>query len=463
MAVRGDHKLVVLSNRGPVAWQAETDGTLRAGRGAGGLVTALVPALESAGGVWIAAALSDADRRAAREGLVATDDAYDVRLLEIDTADLPAYLDVVSNQILWYAHHDLWNRPREPVVDDAMYTAWGSYVSVNELFASEALTAIGRDPAVVLVQDYHLALTPALIRALRPDVRIAHFSHTPFAPPSSLAVLPGEWTEQLLSSMAEADVCGFHTDRWARRFRRCLDDWGVTARCRAEVFPLGPDEASLRAQAREPAVASERAELEARLGGRRAVVRVDRAEPSKNVLRGLAAFDALLRRRPDLAPDVAHVVLLNPSRQTLTQYRAYLQDCISAAESINARVGREAVILHAEDRYARSIAAFALADVIVVNPISDGMNLVAKEGPLLNERDAPLILSTEAGAHAELATVALSVNPYDVSATARALSTALDMGADERGVRAHRLRELAAAYPPADWLEAQLVALGVTP
>ncbi|MCC7077865.1 MAG: trehalose-6-phosphate synthase [Acidimicrobiia bacterium] len=462
-AVRADHKLVVLSNRGPVAWRAETDGTLRAGRGAGGLVTALVPALESAGGVWIAAAMSDTDRRATREGLVATDDAYEVRLLEIDTADLHAYLDVVSNQILWYAHHDLWNRPREPVVDDDMYTAWDCYVRVNELFASEALTAIGTDPAVVLVQDYHLALTPALIRAHRPDVRVAHFSHTPFAPPSSLAVLPGEWAARLLSSMAEADICGFHTDRWAHRFRLCLDDWGVTPRGRTEVFPLGPDVSSLRAQAGEPAVASERAALETQLDGRRAVVRVDRAEPSKNVLRGLAAFDALLHRRPDLAHDVAHVVLLNPSRQALAQYRAYLQDCISAAESINARVGREAVILHAEDRYARSIAAFTLADVIVVNPISDGMNLVAKEGPLLNERDAPLILSTEAGAHAELATVALSLNPYDVSATAAAMSTALDMGADERGVRAHRLRELAAAHPPADWLDAQLVALGVTP
>jgi trehalose 6-phosphate synthase len=240
-----------------------------------------------------------------------------------------------------------------------------------------------------------------------------------------------------------------------------LADRGLEPGGRAEVFPLGPDPETLAAERTRPEVTEERTLLEERLDGRRALVRVDRAEPSKNVLRGLAAFGELLATRPDLVGDVVHLVLLNPSRQTLPAYRTYLEECLTAADELNARAGREVTIVYAEDRYPRSIAALALADVIVVNPISDGMNLVAKEGPLVNELDAPLILSTEAGAHTELAGSALSVNPYDVTATAREMARALGMSAEERAVRAAAMRRAAAAHPPQAWLQAQLDSLAV--
>lgn len=459
-------KLVVLSNRGPVAWHATQDGRLEARRGSGGLVSALVPALETTGGVWIAAAMSEADRRAARECPDPTGGGtgrYSVRLLDIDPADFERYLDVVSNQVLWYAHHDMWNRPLEPSFGADMYEAWASYVRVNELFALAALEAAGAGPATVLVQDYHLALTPAMIRDGGKRTKVAHFSHTPFAPSSSLAVLPAAWSDRILSGMSAADICGFHTSRWARRFERALAERGLGTETRTEVFPLGPEPESLATERSRPEVERERSELVRRLAGRRAVVRVDRAEPSKNVLRGLDAFGELLSMRPGLVGEVVHLALLNPSRQTLPAYRSYLQECLAAAENLNAMAGREVAIILAEDRYPRSIAALVLADVIVVNPISDGMNLVAKEGPLVNEFDAPLILSTEAGAHSELAGSALSVNPYDVTGTARAMGRALDMPMSERAARAAETRRAAGAHTPKAWLQAQLDALEVGP
>lgn len=458
-----DQRLIVLSNRGPLTWRPDSSGRLVAHRGAGGLVSALTGALAASGGTWIASALSDADRQASYEGQVSPDCGFEVQLLDIESDDFAYYLDVVSNGFLWYAHHDMWNRPFAPSFDTTAWDAWDAYVRVNERFAAAAIAAIeaaGPVPIAVLVQDFHLALVPDLLRRARPDIPIAHFSHTPFAPPSSLGVLPTQWSSTLVRAMASANLCGFHTRRWADRFVRSAS--GLGTKPTVGVFPLGPDAESLKKEASGKQVIAQRHALDELLAGRRAIVRVDRSEPSKNVLRGIAAYDLLLTQRRELVATTAHVVALNPSRQSLKQYRKYLKNCQELAETVNERHGRDVVILSVEDRYERSLAALAAADVIVANPIADGMNLVAKEGPLVNERDAPLVLSTEAGAHAELGALALSVNPYDTAGTARAIAEALDMPITERRNRAAGIRAVAAAHPPATWLRAQLDALEQT-
>lgn len=450
--------VVVLSNRGPVSWRRDADGALQARRGAGGLVTALVPALAATGGTWIATALSDTDAEAAAAGLVDGSVGHDVELLVVDDAERDAYLDVVSNRFLWFAHHDLWNRPYGPSFDDAAWAAWDAYVAVNERFAAAAAerTAEG---GTVLVQDYHLALVPGLLRSLRPDVAVGHFSHTPFATPSALAVLPPSWAVRITASMSAADLLGFHTSRWEDRFAQCAAAHDVAVAARTGAFPLGPDVASLEADTASEAVATALAALEDRLDGRRCLVRVDRAELSKNVLRGLEAFGALLDAQPELTDGVVHVVSLNPSRGSLGEYRDYLADCEAAVDALNDRFGRDVVHCSVEDDYARSVAAMVRADVLVVNPVADGMNLVAKEGPLCNRRDAPLVLSTGAGAHDQLAPHCLSVHPYDVRGTAQAMATALAMPADERAARAAELRARAVVEAPADWLARQLALL----
>lgn len=443
-------RLVVLSNRGPLSWSRGPNTELVSRRGAGGLVSALTPALEASGGTWIAAAMSDADRVAPP--------TPGVELLSLDPGEFAAYRETVADGFLWFAHHDLWDRPRTPVIDAAAHDAWDAYVSVNRAFAEAALAAGGN---VVAVQDYHLSLVPRMLKDARPDLKVLHFTHTPFATGSALAVLPQRWCTDLVCGLAAADVCGFHTTRWADRFESAVARWGEGTRARSGAFPLGPDAGALAREAATPAVEAELGKLETVLDGRRCVLRVDRAELSKNVLRGLTAFDALLRRRPELAESVAHVVLLNPSRQ-YEAYVRYLDECLELVAAINARHGRgrDVVVCHAEDRFARSLAAYRRADVVVVNAISDGMNLVAKEAALVNEHDAVLVLSTETGAYAELAGACIGVDPYDVHATSLALERALDMDHGERGALAARLRPLAAAHPPADWLAAQLAAAG---
>ncbi len=463
------YPLIVLSNRGPLSWSCVND-ALVSRRGAGGLVSALGPGLTATGGTWIAAAQSESDRRAAKEGQQ-DNGPYQVRLLTLDAAEQEQALHEISNRILWFAHHDLWNRPYGPVFDAKTHAAWSSYRKVNKLFAAAAIkearhlqsTSSSARLPVVLVQDYHLALVPKLLKQLAPEIPVGHFSHTPFAHTSAFSVLPSDWRQELAEGMGAADLCSFHTQRWAARFRAILQqeapDLTPGIAPKIEVHPLSPDPKSLQVAADSPKVRAERAILEKHLKGRRAVVRVDRAELSKNIIRGIDSYTELMRRRPDLLSSTAHLILVNPSRLTLKEYREYLHHCRQTAEKANDELGEEIIIFLEDDNFPRSLAAFLLADVFIVNPISDGMNLVAKEGPLLNEKNAPVVLSTEAGAYEELAEMCLGVNPYDITATAKAIEIALEMPENERERRAQALRHQAMAHPPGQWLTAQLEGL----
>jgi trehalose 6-phosphate synthase len=200
------------------------------------------------------------------------------------------------------------------------------------------------------------------------------------------------------------------------------------------------------------------------IGERQVILRIDRTELSKNIVRGLRAFRELLRVYPQWRERVVHVVLAYPSRHDLPEYREYTAAVQRLAREINDEFSTEGWVplqISVGDDYARSIAAYQLADVLVVNPIRDGMNLVAKEGPVLSERGCVLVLSREAGAAAELGDDSLVINPYDVSATARAMHEALSMAPEERQTRSTRLAALATSLPPVDWFAAQLEALRV--
>jgi len=197
-------------------------------------------------------------------------------------------------------------------------------------------------------------------------------------------------------------------------------------------------------------------------GGRRLIVRVDRTELSKNIVRGLEAYRELLRAYPEWRGDVVHVAFAYPSREDLPEYRAYTAAVQRLAGEIVeefATPGWEPVLLEVNDDYPRSLAACRLADVLLVNPIRDGMNLVAKEAPILSDSGCAVVLSTEAGAAAELGGNALLINPFDVTQTMQALHEALTMTEEERARRCSELAAAASAMPPARWLADQLQAL----
>lgn len=483
-------QVLVAANRGPLSYALAADGTLSARRGGGGLVSGLSAALaQQPEALWICAALSDADREAVRQGVAEPG----VRMLPIDPEVYDDAYNGIANSVLWFLHHHLYEIPREPVFDAEFRRQWGSYVAYNEAFAA-ALAEEAAEGAAVLIQDYHLALAPGMLRELRPDLRIGHFTHTPWASSEFLDMLPDDIRTQLVWGMLGADRLGFHTWGWAFNFTNGvgnIDDasgiaqsysptgtpergvWhrraagtrtGLGERRFTEVnpYPLGVDGDELRALAHRPEVDDKLAALRAEVGGLKTIVRVDRTELSKNILRGLLAYRELLITHPEWRERVVHLASAYPSRQDLPVYREYTESVRELAAAINTEFGTadwQPVLVSVEDDFARSLAAYRLADVALVNPVRDGMNLVAKEIPVVSEAGCVLVLSTGAGAYEELRADALTVNPYDVTATAEALHAALSMPAAERADRTKRLAAAATALPPAQWLTSQLDAL----
>jgi trehalose 6-phosphate synthase len=472
-------KVVIASNRGPVAFRLGDDGALRMSRGGGGLVSGISAAVTDASSVWVCAALGDADRTAAAAapGGRLDEAGHDtggaaVRMLPIDEVTFRRAYNVVANSTLWYVNHTLFDTPHAPVFDARWSVYWKAYVDYNTAFA-DALAEEAAPGARVLVQDYHLLLVAKMLRDRRPDVKIAHFSHTPWAEPSYFSLLPDDIARQVLTGMLGADSTGFLSPRWAEAFVRCCvrllgaDAGGQSVHVagrstRIGVHPLGVDEAELQQRAAQPDVAVRRQALARRIGDRRAIVRVDRTELSKNIVRGLLAYRELLRTRPEHRGRVVHLVLAYPSRHDLPEYRAYTAEVQRVAREIDdefAGGGWAPVVLEVNDDYPRSLAALQLAEVLVVNPLRDGMNLVAKEGPVLSETGVALVLSREAGAADELGADSLVVNPYDVTGTADAIHDALLLDPQTRREQSRRLAERATALAPRDWMRAQLDAL----
>lgn len=455
--------VVIASNRGPISYRS-VDGEPVGRRGGGGLVSGLAPLVEDGRATWIAAALSDADRIVASRG-VASADGLSAHLLDLDPEDHRLAYDVISNETLWFVHHGLFDLTRVPSFDRDWWSAWDAYRRVNDRFAA-AVAELSPVDAVVLVQDYHLTLLAPRLRADRPDLALVHFHHTPFGGTDALRVLPEPVRRELLEGLGAHHACGFHTAEWAENFEAVLRRWPVQGDCTAFVSSLSSDTEALARTAVSAACAGALESIDDWIGGRRLLVRVDRMELSKNIVRGFDAFDLLLEQRPDLRGNVSFLACCYPSREGVAGYARYADEVLETVDRVNGRWGTEGwqpIRLETDDDYPRSVAALRRYDVLVVNPVRDGLNLVAKEGPSVNEHDGQLVLSTEAGAAAELASAADLVNPFDLVGTAAAMGAALDRTTDDRAARAAALRDLAGRRTPADWLTDQLAAVGSSP
>ncbi len=477
-------RVLVASNRGPVSFTRGDDGRLTAKRGGGGMVSGLAQLAEKEDMLWVCAALSDGDREAARasgDGVLAPGSESGgsaVKMLDLPPAIFQRAYNAVANSTLWFVHHLLYDTPNRPSFGPGFHREWQAFRSYNEAFAVALADAAGKTGGQVraVIQDYHLCLAPRMLAKLAPDVRIAHFSHTPWAPPDYYRLLPEGVRREVLAGILGADHAGFLCQRWADAFLDCCEaflDCKVD-RVRGQVLhdghvasigvhPLGVDADQLRQRAAEQDVRVRMAGLAERVRGCKLIVRVDRTELSKNIVRGLEAYRELLRSRREWHGRVMKLALAYPSRHDLPEYREYtaaVQRLAAQIEDEFAQPGWDPLILQVNDDYARSLAALRLADVLLVNPIRDGMNLVAKEGPILSDNGCAVVLSTEAGAVAELGREALLINPFDISQTAQALHEALAMDPAERARRGAALATAAGAMPPARWFADQLDALG---
>ncbi len=468
--------LVLVSNRGPVTF--DDDGSFT--RGGGGLVTALTGLASHRDAVWIASAMSDGDKARAQEcegrpfavpGL--DDNEYQVRLVTSDSAAYERFYNVVSNPMLWFIQHYLWDISNAPDIRRHEIDAFEhGYKVVNDDLARAAIEQIeGQDEPVVMVHDYHLYTLPAVVRAARPDVFLHHFIHIPWTQPDAWRVLPTRVRNEIYEGVLANDIVGFHTRSYRWNFLQCcrdlmdLDvdfDEGIVQYDGREVwvrsYPLPIDyEATRRIAAGDRTL-----EFEAELKRRRrdhVILRVDRADLSKNVLRGFAAFDDFLEEHPEFLERVTFIAQLMPSRLDVAQYRDYLERIESLVAAVNHRHGTPdwmPIQLKLRDDLEEAVAAYKNYDVMIVNAMFDGMNLVAKEGPLVNECDGVSILSENTGAHEELGEFAISVNPFDIEETADAIHQALTMSAQERERRSKGLKGVVTARDPGDWIDEQV-------
>ncbi|HUY85741.1 MAG TPA: trehalose-6-phosphate synthase, partial [Acidimicrobiales bacterium] len=308
-------KLVVISNRGPAELIRADDTSVVSRRARGGLASSLALMLSGSGATWICAAMGPAEREISASGEVpASHEGIELQMLLVDESDYAMAYQVVSNGILWFTYHDLFDKVRRPHFDRRFLDAWDAYIRVNRLFAQEAASKAAGG-ATVLVQDYHFHLVGKFLKELRPDLSVVHFVHTPFCEPGVLGVLPDKVARELLTSMSAYDACGFHSDRWRSAFLACCAAYGVAA---PSTFssPLGVDERPLLETSRSTECINEAKRLATACGDRKLVVRVDRVELSKNIVRGFLAFDRMLELHPEFVGDVTFLALAYPSRES---------------------------------------------------------------------------------------------------------------------------------------------------
>ena len=375
--------------------------------------------------------------------------------------------------MLWFIQHYLWDLSNAPDIRRNETEAFEfGYNVVNEDLARAVMDEIeGLERPVVMVHDYHLYTLPGLIRSVRPDVFLTHFVHIPWSQSDSWRVLPTVIREEIYHGILSNDIIGFHTRSYRRNFLQCCEDLlGLEVDHEAGVVHFDGREVWVRAyplpidaRAVQAVAARDRTrEFEQELLRRRRdhlILRVDRADLSKNVLRGFSAFDLFLEQHPEFRERVTFIAQLMPSRTDVPEYAEYLERIEAVVAVVNHRHGSPdwmPIQLKLRDDLEEAVAAYKHYDVLIVNAMFDGMNLVAKEGPMVNERAGVSILSENTGAHEELGEYALSVNPFDIQQLADTIHAALTMPVDERERRLEGLRSVVTARDPGDWIDEQL-------
>jgi trehalose 6-phosphate synthase len=471
--------LFLVSNRGPATFHRDEDGELSPQRGGGGLVTALTGLVHHADAVWIASAMSDedlemSDRHDGRSFEIELEEQkYRIRLVASDPDAYDRFYNVVANPLLWFIQHYLWDLSNAPDIRRHEVEAYEQgYCVVNDDLARAVLEeAADERDAVVMLHDYHLYTAPKTIRRERPDIFLHHFVHIPWTQPDAWRVLPADIREEIYEGILSNDIVAFHTRSYRRNFLLCcrelfdlevdeepgvvhIEDRDVWVR----AYPLPISAETFQRNAQRPAVHEHEREI-LRRRREHLILRVDRADLSKNVLRGFTAFDLFLEQHPDFNERVTFIAHLIPSRQDVPEYAEYLERIEALVAVVNHRHGTTdwmPIELRLRENLEEAIAAYKHYDLLMVNAMFDGMNLIAKEGPLVNEREGVSLLSENTGAHEELAEFALSVNPFDVQEQANAIHRALTMSGDERSWRAQGLKRILTSRDPGDWVNEQL-------
>lgn len=475
-----DSELVLVSNRGPISWVPDGEGGLKAERGGGGLVTALLGVAASCDVTWIASALTPGDAElGAGDGRLAVEHEghrLGLRFVVPDPEAYHLFYNVIANPMIWFIQHYLWELSVTPDIRSHETEAWEKgYLAINELFAEAVCRELERpegEKPLVMLQDYHLYTCPAIVRERHPDAFLHHFIHIPWPQSDAWRVLPRGVREAVIGGLLANDIVAFHTRKYVRNFLVCCEELlGLKVdhqRSLVEVdgrevwvraYPISIDAAEFERLAESEAVLEEEARIE-QLRREFLVLRVDRMDLSKNIVRGFKAFDMFLEKHPEFRERITFLALLQPSREDVEEYVEYRQKIMRVVEVINTRHGTTnwmPIDVRMQDNFHRSVAAYKQFDVLMVNAIYDGMNLIAKEAGLINRKNGVLLLSENTGAHEELGEHAITVNPFDLEEQSEAIYQALTMAADEKERRAGMIRDTVRNNDIQKWIETQFV------
>ncbi|MCB0117937.1 MAG: trehalose-6-phosphate synthase [Anaerolineales bacterium] len=476
-----ERTLIIASNRGPITFYRDEKGEIQNQRGAGGLVTALTGVTQHADVRWVACAQTEEDT-AWNEGQTPPEERGGnmwMKFITPNPSSYDGYYNVISNPLLWFLQHSMWDIFREPTIDRNVWSSWeNGYIKVNDQFAEAITKQIEAAPnrATVMLQDYHLYLAPNFIRyKYRPKAKytLTHFVHIPWPGAEDWALLPAKMRIAILEGLCAVDLLGFQTREDGLNFIRTCESllprahvnfkhgriWYRNHATYIRDFPISIDVGGLKERAESDEVREYKRQLVEEHGDQAIILRIDRIEPSKNIVRGFQSFDEMLDLHPEHKGRVKFLALLVPSRLDVAEYGDYLDELMGIAGRINAKQGNsewEPIRILVGENYSRAVAGLQIYNVLLVNSIADGMNLVAKEGPIVNQRDGVLVLSDRTGARQQLESGALIVSPLDVYGTAEAMHQALTMPAEERQEMAVRLKNLISQQDIVNWLCQQL-------
>jgi len=479
-----ENELILVSNRGPISYKRDENGELITVRGGGGLVTALLGVAASCEITWIASAMTPEDTEISiRVGGGRTTVTHDehrlgLRFIVSDPEVYNRFYNIIANPLIWFIQHYLWDLSVVPDIRQNEFEAWDEgYQVVNREFADavcDELEAREGVSPVVMIHDYHLYTCPSLVRKRHPEAFLHQFVHIPWPQSDSWRVLPRRIRQAIVRGLLANDIVAFHTQRYVRNFLVSCEellgdeveiDYARSAvniggrEVWARAYPISIDCADFERLAESEAVLLEEEKIK-EMRREYLVLRVDRMDLSKNIVRGFKAFDMFLDQHPEFKEHITFLALLQPSREDVREYNTYRDNIMRVVEVINTKHGTTnwmPIDLRMQDNFMRSVAAYKQFDVLMVNAIYDGMNLIAKEAGLINRQEGVLILSENTGAHEELGDYCLSVNPFDLESQSRAIYEALTMEKDDKSRLAGMIRDTVKHNDIQKWIETQFV------
>ncbi|CAG4917998.1 trehalose-6-phosphate synthase [Acidithrix sp. C25] len=457
--------LVIVSNRGPASAKVTPSGDVILSRGGGGLVSALSPLAQDGAIKWCFPISSQAELDAQSHGLFGRF-MQGLEPIEVAPDVYDAAYNDISNKVLWYLTHGMFQTSRNPSFDSVFYLSWKKYLEYSSEIA-KSVAEIAPKGARIILQDYHMFMVAHFLAPLRPDSSLAMFLHTPFSSPSELDVLPNEIAKQILESLSNLDHLGFHAAKWQQNYLDCVSSFGANQAKHSWVNPLGTDAIDIVNLGNTPQVEEAADKLGALANGRRIIARIDRMEPSKNILRGIDSIVEMYKFYPYLLATTVHFANCYPSREAIPDYGEYAREVHEKVESANKylrelarplkiELESDPIVLFSEDNFALSLAILRSYDVLLVNPIRDGLNLVASEGTILNEHDGVLVLSKNAGVAEIVSEIIPLVNPFDIKETALAISQSLALNKEQRKSHNSHLKTRFLEFNPQLWLSNQI-------